>query len=303
MDNYKYSIIVPTCNRKNLVFELIGRINLNDERLIELIIVDSSDKNFDTDITILSSKIHFVYTDVRSASIQRNLGLKHLSKQSKYVFFLDDDVKPARDYFKSLLVTIREGKAVGASGIAIDPKFRDKPSRDFLNTKKLFLLDSREGGVLLKSAVNVPIQNKLKKGKDIYSTDWLIGCSVWDVDIFTKISFPSNFFGQSLGEDVLFSAKAKKYGKLLVNSKIILEHEMSHIHRPNKKDHYRMWIRNRYIISKELKLSKFNIKYHWANLGVFFNAILLTLVKNPVGIDSLKGIYLGYKSIRHLNES
>ena len=78
---------------------------------------------------------------------------------------------------------------------------------------------------------------------------------------------------------------------------------MSDIDRPNKKEHYIMWVRNRYIISKELKLSKFNLKYHWSNLGMLLNAILLTLMKNPAGINSIKGIYLGYKSIRQLNES
>ena len=303
MDNDRYSIIVPTRNRKDLLLELIRRIDLEDERLIQLIIVDSSDKNFEAEIMILSSKIHFVFTHVRSASIQRNIGVKQLSSQPKYVFFLDDDVKPDIDYFNSLLATIKVGKAVGASGIAIEPKPHDNLESRFTYLKKLFLLDSSKGGMLLKSAVNIPIQNKLKSGIDIYCTDWLIGCSVWDVEIFAKTSFPSNFFGQSLGEDVLFSAKAKKFGKLLVNSKIILEHDMSDIDRPNNKDHYMMWVRNRYIISKELRLSKFNLKYHWSNLGMLLNAILLTLMKNPAGINSIKGIYLGYKSIRHINES
>ena len=49
---------------------------------------------------------------------------------------------------------------------------------------------------------------------------------------------------------------------------------MSETERPNEKEHYRMWVRNRFIISKELKLSKFNILYHWANLGMFINILL-----------------------------
>lgn len=303
MNNDKYSIIVPTRNRKNLLLELIKRIDLEDVRLTELIIVDSSDKNFKGEIILLSNKIHYIFTDVRSASIQRNIGVKQISNQSKYIFFLDDDVRPDRNYFNFLLATIKDGKAIGASGIAVDPKSYEKLQCKYLNLKKLFFLDSSKGGTLLKSAVNIPIQNRLKKGVDIYSTDWLIGCSVWDVEIFAKTSFPTNFFGQSLGEDVLFSAKAKKFGNLLVNSKIILEHDMSDIERPNKKDHFTMWVRNRYIISKELKLSKLNVKYHWSNLGMLLNAILLTLKKNPAGINSIKGIYHGYKSIRHLYEN
>ena len=135
MDNDKYSIIVPTRNRKDLLLELIRRIDLEDERLIEMIIVDSSDKNFDAEMINLSSKIHFVFTDVRSASIQRNIGVKQLSSQSNYVFFLDDDVKPDIDYFNSLLATIKVGKAIGASGIAIEPKPHDNHDSRFMYLK------------------------------------------------------------------------------------------------------------------------------------------------------------------------
>ena len=305
MGNEKFSIIVPTRNRKELLVNLIKTINLEDENLTELIIVDSSDRNIESEIAILNKKIRYLFTDIRSASIQRNLGVKRASSNSKYILFLDDDVKPDKDYFKSLLSTIKQNGAIGASGIALEPKlYSNARINSFvLIFKRLFLLDSKIGGALLKSAVNIPIQGNLKEGVEIYDAQWLIGCSVWDIDIFTKINFPTNFFGQSLGEDVLFSSKAKEFGKLVVNSKIILQHSMSETERPNKKEHYLMWVRNRFIISKELKLSKFNILYHWANLGMFINIFLSIPIKRSESLNSMMGIFLGYKTIWSIDEN
>ena len=111
MGNEKFSIIVPTRNRKELLVNLIKTINLEDENLTELIIVDSSDRNIESEIAILNKKIRYLFTDIQSASIQRNLGVKRASNNSKYIFFLDDDVKPDKDYFKSLLSTIKTSQA------------------------------------------------------------------------------------------------------------------------------------------------------------------------------------------------
>ena len=305
MESDKFSIIVPTRNRKKQLIELIKIINLEDKNLNELIIVDSSDKNSESEIVSINKKISYFFTEMRSASIQRNIGVKHISSYSRYVFFLDDDVKPNSDYFNSLLSTIKQSKAIGASGIALEPILNSKTRNNLFIPilKKLFLLDSKIGGSLLKSAVNIPVQGNLKEGVNLYSTDWLIGCSVWEASVFSKINFPTNFFGQSLGEDVLFSARASKFGKLIVNSNIILQHNMSDIERPNRKEHYRMWIRNRFIISKELKLSKLNISYHWANLGMLINIFLNIPRKRLESLISIKGIFLGYKEIRNVYEN
>ena len=59
MGNEKFSIIVPTRNRKELLVNLIKTINLEDENLTELIIVDSSDRNIESEIAILNKKIPF----------------------------------------------------------------------------------------------------------------------------------------------------------------------------------------------------------------------------------------------------
>jgi glycosyltransferase involved in cell wall biosynthesis len=151
MGNEKFSIIVPTRNRKELLVNLIETINLEDENLTDLIIVDSSDRNIESEIAILNKKIRYLFTDIRSASIQRNLGVKHASSNSKYIFFLDDDVRPDKDYFKSLLSTIKQNSAIGASGIALEPKIYIKAKINFfVSIFKSLIISSADFGSYAK---------------------------------------------------------------------------------------------------------------------------------------------------------
>jgi hypothetical protein len=130
---------------------------------------------------------------------------------------------------------------------------------------RLFLLDSLVDGKLLKSGVNIPIR-KFKDG--VYESDWLIGCSLWNYEKVKGIRFEQDFYGSSLGEDVIFSVKAKRDGKLLVDSNVILEHLESEIQRPDKTEFWKMWVTNRFrLISNQPNPIISKAAFVWANLG------------------------------------
>jgi len=307
MKNKTYSIIIPTRNRSGLLTNLLQHININDKFLSEIIIVDSSDNKMKKQIFFKNKKIKYFHTTIKSAALQRNIGIKKLKKSSKYVFFLDDDVIPKRTYFQRLIDVLELNNAIGASGIALGlnkKRKRNAAYSKFSNlAKRFFLLDSTVGGKLLKSGVNIPVRRRQKTKKHIQEVDWLIGCAAWKKDIFLKIKFHTNFYGQSLGEDVLFSALANKHGKLVVDSKVIITHLESSIMRPDDLNHFKMWIRNRYIISNELNLSKYNLMYHWCNFGKTAQLILCLPLNPKKNLSSLKGILYGYISIWRINES
>ena len=307
MNNKTYSIIIPTRNRSGLLTNLLQHINIKDKFLSEIIIIDSSDLKINKQLFIRSKKIKYFHTSIKSASLQRNIGIKKLNKSSKYVFFLDDDVIPRRTYFQRLINTLELNKAIGASGISLGLNNKRKKSSLKGNlsslAKRIFLLDSKFDGKLLKSGVNIPVRQKVKTKKYIQEVDWLIGCSVWDRNIFLKVKFHTNFYGQSLGEDVLFSALANKHGKLVVDPNVIFTHLESSIMRPDNLNHFKMWIRNRYIISNELNLSRYNSMYHWCNFGKTIQLILCIPLNLKKNLRSLKGILYGYISIWRINES
>jgi hypothetical protein len=163
--------------------------------------------------------------------------------------------------------------------------------------RRIFLLDSKRDGVLLKSAINIPVRYKEDLLNSVIDTEWLIGCSAWKSTIFTEFRFEDKFMGQSLGEDVLFSSKSKKRGKLRVDTKIIIDHLESEIERPSLGNFYKMWISNRYEISKQLHLSWFNTAFHWANLG----KCIITTIRWDLDQESkksiIKGIMAGYHGL------
>ena len=296
MQKFKYSIIIPTRNRPTLLKKLISKIEVNQNNLLEIIIVDSSDQ-YNKSKILKNPKIKYVHTDQKSAAVQRNIGIKSASKKSKYVFFLDDDVSFNKNYFNSLIDTLNINNAVGASGLAINPKnnkVRTAPNGIFGTAKRIFLLDSKIEGKLLRSAVNIPCRKNQKSLSNILEVDWLIGCAAWRSDVLKKAKFEESFKGQSLGEDVLFSNQLKKYGKIVVNKSVILDHEESDLERPNELEFNRMWIKNRYLISKKLKLSPLNLAFHWSNLGKILTTIFTSKQNRS---SALNGIFCGYMEI------
>jgi hypothetical protein len=159
--------------------------------------------------------------------------------------------------------------------------------------RKFFFLDSNKQGKVLTSGVNIPVKKSLN-GNSIIESKWLIGCAIWDFQKIKFLRFDNRFTGQSLGEDVLFSLQASKYGKLFVKQNLILTHFESSTNRPNYLIHNRMWVRNRYYISGHILGDKMKISYHWCNFGRFLS-FLFFAPRHPLNfLLGSAGIFLGY---------
>lgn len=302
MNDYKFSIIIPTKNRLNLVKNLVSKIDTNLNNLLQVIIVDSSDKNNSYHF-LKKPKIKYIHTKHKSAAIQRNIGIESLSKNAEFIFFLDDDVEIQKSYFDDLMQDIIINEAIGASGLAINSaiEFSRLPPKGAIGAiKRLFLLDSKIEGKLLRSAVNIPCRKNQESESNIKQVDWLIGCAAWKKEIIERIKFEETFQGQSIGEDVLFSNKARKFGKIIVDKTVILDHAESKIERPNEYEFYKMWVINRNFISKQLRLSPLNLASHWSNLGKIIH-IIFSQKKNK--IRAISGILDGYRVLIRLNQN
>jgi glycosyltransferase involved in cell wall biosynthesis len=298
-----YSVIIPTRNRHDLLNSLISKIDFEDTNLMDVIVIDSSDVPIQQPIQV--NKLKYIHTDIKSAATQRNIGIDNLMEINQNVFFVDDDVVLPENYFQQLNLCLLEDEVIGASGLAINSKKklnRSAPRGALGFYKRIFLLDSMQDGALLSSAINIPIREENVTSNRKINSDWIIGCSAWKSKILNEIRFEDKFKGQSLGEDVLFSGKAKTKGRLVVDPSLILDHLESEIERPNLRDFYVMWISNRYEISNQLHLSWFNFAFHWANLGKF----LMIIGRSDLTLESKKsmiiGIMHGYRAImnRHI---
>jgi glycosyltransferase involved in cell wall biosynthesis len=288
------TIIIPTRNRKFLLKKLVNNLLINFKQIDQIVIVDSSDTAEGKAKFLINKKILYVYSHIKSAAVQRNIGLSFVQPNCKYVAFLDDDVIPPTNYFTDLIELLRSKKAVGVSGIAENPSSHNSGKKIKVSEtyRKIFYLASSKEGVVLNSGVNIPVKPS-SKANPILECKWLIGCAIWDYQKIKRCRFDNRFNGQSLGEDVLFSLKASKHGKLFVKRNLVLKHLESPISRPNYLIHSRMWIRNRFYISEEILGNRFKISYYWCNLGKFLS-IFLFAPRHPIKfvLGSL-GMFLG----------
>jgi hypothetical protein len=164
---------------------------------------------------------------------------------------------------------------------------------------KIFLLDSKKDGILLKSGINIPIRDR---ESGISRVDWLIGCSAWRFNAIGQTRFESDFLGQSLAEDVIFSVRMKKKGKLVTNSKILLAHDESDIERPNRKDFWEMWVKNRYrLVSISNPGAIGQCFFWWANLGQLLILCYSKVRKRSYSSGSISGLVQGSLSVLRYN--
>lgn len=297
------TVVIPTRNRQLELLNLVEKL-LNFKNTFEIIVVDSSNTKNHDQILTQNNRVRYFHTDIKSAAIQRNIGLNEISKECKYVAFLDDDVTPNFDYFDKLISLLKEKNAVGVSGFARNSKRQSSNKLKHLSDRlrRVFFLSSKYEGSVTKGGVNIPSKIRYR-APYIVKVDWLIGCSVWDFQEIQNLRFNPNFFGQSLGEDVLFSLQASRRGALYVDTSVILEHSESKVGRPSEFDFYCMWVRNRYAIVTELHGRRFQLEFHWSNLGKFL-ALAVTIFVNPIQrITAMAGMFVGYYQIFELRNA
>jgi len=292
----KFSVVIPTRNRDASLRNLLNKIIEQTSQPDEIIIVDSSEIS-QSSYEIINKSIKYLHTTEKSAARQRNIGIISVKQDIQVLFFLDDDTNPNSTYFEDMLGTLISLQAVGVSGLAINTEKieRIKPRGILGFIKKISFLDSNIDGKLLISGVGIPVR---KRNVGITEVDWLIGCSCWDFGKIKDLKFEEDFMGYSLGEDVIFSVKARKLGKLFVNSNIFLNHLELPQTDLNIIKHNYMWVYYRF------RLSKYNSNKFVFYLAFYLSVLsklifsLINMPRRPImSIKQISGLTLGIINI------
>lgn len=242
------ALIIPTRNRPDLLSRLLVNLEELTVKPDVVIIVDSSDSENFRELRSEIIRIRQIMTEYKSAAVQRNIGLDYLrnhniAKNLHFISFLDDDVLVPIEYFELVLKDFAQIKdCVGISGIAKTTEYtRTRIKRSWLTD---WIGITGNPGILTDAAVNIsPIGLKEKA-----EVDWLIGCSTWKIETLENLRFESDFFGHSVFEDVIFSTRAGKLGKLVCDPSIVLRHDLAIEGRPLAMEHYANWVINRFRI-------------------------------------------------------
>lgn len=292
------AVVIPTRNRPRLLARLLGALAKQTLSPTEVLVVDSSDPEFRPPDRHQDLPLTWIDSPVRSAAVQRNIGLEQVLTAShiRYIAFLDDDVLPADDYLERLAGDLlRTPGAVGASGIPLIPghsgRFQPQGPRGIL--RRLACLDSKRDGVLLSSGVNISVSAGVEPAP-LLDVDWLIGCSVWDLTALKDIRFENDFMGYSLGEDVVLSVRARQHGRLLVDPTVHLHHDADTEGRPSPRHHWRLWVRSRRRIVGVDPGGRLTA-YWWANVAALVLFSLAGLAGRPLAWESARGIWDGMK--------
>lgn len=289
-----FSVIIPTRNRKMALKNLIESLLKQSILPESIIIIDSSDL-FENSLEYLSSLVKHIHTSKKSIAQQRNLGLLNVHKKTSAIFFLDDDTRPEINYFEKMLKTLWSSGAIGVSGLALNPNKiqRNKPVGLQGCIRKLFLLDSNADGSVLKSGIGIPVREINKGWKKV---EWLIGCSCWNFQKIKHIQFEEDFEGYSLGEDLIFSVRARKFGQLIVDSNIILHHIEMLQNETNLIQKNFMWVYYRFRLSRYLESKfQFYLGFYWSIIGRLLISMCSIFFQPKKSGHQIFGVFIGLR--------
>jgi GT2 family glycosyltransferase len=175
---------------------------------------------------------------------QRAAGVAAVPSDVNVVHFVDDDVRLAPGYFSGIeTVFATTANVIGVGGLITNVRIPPaRPLGDF------FLLTGKRQGSVLASGVVTPVGNAVAP----LEVEWLSGCSMsYRRSLFARQPFDLRLVGYCAGEDVEFSLRARRYGRLLVTPAARLEHHWALGGRPEGADLHRLYMIQRHRLTRE----------------------------------------------------
>jgi glycosyltransferase involved in cell wall biosynthesis len=231
----------------------------------------------------------YIASQIRSTSVQRNIGLAYASGRAEYFLLLDDDLV----FLDGCFAAIAKRWAASCSDVgAIGFNIVNQPTMQssLFAFKELFLMGSRKRGAVLRSGFHCAI-SPVEEDQDV---QWLYsGASMWRAEVFNEFLFDEWYRGYGLGEDLDFSyAVAKKY-RLSVSKEARVDHLA---HNTQTRDNVLMGkkqvVNRAHFVNKHAEFSK--VLFAWAMLGqVAENVFRFVRERDRMYAERLRGNWGG----------
>lgn len=270
------AVIIPTYNRFEDLDLTLKSLALFFKSLNEIVIVDQSNNNKTRNLikNLKVKNIKYVFSKIPSISISRNIGVKYVSKSSKFICFLDDDVTLGENYFYEILKVFEENKNIMGVG-AYNPDVNLTKGFGFYIEnffKKLFFLSySEKNKMRIISAYGNTFSSILEGN---INSQWLPGVNMfYRKEIFKKQQFDNNLLGYTIVEDIDFTYRLyKKYpDALIITPKPFLVHRASLAERyPTKRMSFVNQVDHFYFNYKNLNKNFLQkLIFIWSLFGIF----------------------------------
>ncbi len=167
---------------------------------------------------------------------QRNYALRWI--ETDLVAFFDDDVVLSPECLREMERAHRQfGGGVAGIGALLENEYRRRPSLSWQVRRLLGIVSSLRPGTYCRSGISIP-WTCLPPSSGCVEGDWLPGCAMmWKADVVRDTGFYEGFGGYGQGEDLEFSLRAGRSGKLLLAGAA----RVLHLHEPaGRPDSYRL---------------------------------------------------------------
>ncbi|MEK6824951.1 MAG: glycosyltransferase [Nanoarchaeota archaeon] len=266
------SVIIPTYNRADDLRETLDSFKEIIPKIGEVIVVDQSteDKTKKLVQNLKNAKIRYIYSSAPSLTRARNAGIKKISRLSRIVLFLDDDVSLERYYFEEILRVFNDNpEALGASGYYLPPEIKMGKTETAL--RKMFYIEHKSpNSARVLSAYGTVYPSVLTK---VIMADWLSGFNMaFKREVFQHEQFDENLSQYALGEDFDFSYRVhlRRPASLYLTPYAKLIHRVSSVERvPTRKINYMNQIYHFYFNFKNFNRTALQkIAFAWAVFGI-----------------------------------
>lgn len=250
------TVVVCTFKRPASVMRFLDSLWLQERVPDELIIVDASpDTETETGVlkrwqtrTVATKKTYCrVQGGLRGLTRQRNLALKLCSHE--IVAFFDDDIVLDPGCLQAMEAPFHKDPAVVGVGAYLRKEDRNPGFRwQFLRVAGA--VPNLTPGSYTRSGLSIPLR-LLRVTRDLLYVDRLQGCCMaWRASLARSLGFNEQFDGYCQAEDLEFSLRAAKHGKLLICTKATALHLQEPGGRPDQRRLGRMEVLNRYLVHR-----------------------------------------------------
>lgn len=231
----KSVLIVCTKNRPDDLIRCLNSVSKLHRRPDRVVIVDQSEDSilasFKTSLEQATSNFGNNLVHVISSSggltTARNEGLSLVADDEEIVHFIDDDVSILEDYFAEIERCFEDDSVVGASGLVLQ---REPPAMKHNFLFWVCGLTSRPGTISIFGAASGIYSSSTSE------TQWLPGCSMsYRKSALRGLEFDVDREISPMGEDVDFSHRVSKVGKLVAEPRAQLVHHLSPVGREKQK--------------------------------------------------------------------
>jgi glycosyltransferase involved in cell wall biosynthesis len=208
------ALVIATKDRPDNVQRLLSNISQQSVRPHQVIIVDGGEQTALGVVEIHPDlEIDYITVSPPGLTKQKNAGVAATKSDMDLIAFFDDDMV-FEDGAMEAMMKFWETAPEEVAGASFNlPDFNN--SNEWLKSlvQRLFFIDNRGLGRVLRSGFNTPIWNV----PDNIDVQWLGGgYTVWRKRIFENWRFEEWFTGSGMWEDTFFSYRVGRQNKLAI---------------------------------------------------------------------------------------